>query len=94
MSSEPSQSAPETKEEHSLAASGSGASGSAAATAHNVELPGDYDDRDNVIKARTLISATLGDLRRSSFITSAATRALDTFGVSTMSLFKGGKEGY
>ncbi len=54
------------------------------------EVKGDYNDGDNVIRARTLVSATLGDLRRTSFITSAAARALDLYGVSTMSIFKGG----
>ena len=54
------------------------------------EVKGDFNDGDNVIRARTLVSATLGDLRRTSFITSAAARALDLYGVSTMSIFKGG----
>ena len=49
---------------------------------------------ENVIQARTLYSSSLGDLRRNSFIVSAAVRALDTYGISTTSLFTGGTSFY
>lgn len=44
---------------------------------------------EDIIKVKTLISSTSGDLRRTSFIVTAVQRALAKFGVTSRSVFQG-----
>ena len=43
------------------------------------------------IKLNSFVSFTLGDIRRTSFIMSAAERGMRTYGITCKSIFEGGK---